>query len=221
MASWGMLRGHREEQPDRTRGPGNQPPTGLPVLSRGRHHGPEQGSCVMEYVSVLAGTTFSAHPACTHPHLAWLARQVNDRLDEPARSRLTVLAPTLIGTRRPHPAIPAVVYRALAHAGLAAAPDEHMLRDVAELAARHLNWHTGPTLGWRTRARPWQPLWTVDRHALSASVRAATDRLPGPERDRLLLTALADAVTITRHTLALPPMATGLDDERGPRPGAR
>ncbi|MCD2197330.1 hypothetical protein LQ327_28550 [Actinomycetospora endophytica] len=225
MTWWGARRERRAERPGETFGPGGSgdpPPAGLPVLSRGRHHGPEQGSCVMEYVSVLAGTPFSAHPACTHPHLAWLARRVNDRLDESSRGRLAVLAPALIGTRRPHPAIPAAVYRAIARAGLTAAPDEHMLQDVAELAGRHVDWHTasGPNgRSWR-RARPWQPLWTVDRHALLATAWAAADRLPHPEGDRLLLAALADAVTTTRDTLGLPPITTGLDSERGPRPAS-
>jgi hypothetical protein len=74
------------------------PPNLLPVLTRGRHRGPEDGACVMEYVSVLAGGRFTDHPQCTHPALASLARLVNDRIaDEQIRSGLARLAPDLIG----------------------------------------------------------------------------------------------------------------------------
>jgi hypothetical protein len=55
-------------------------PDQLPILQRGRHRRPEDGACVMEYVSVLAGCAFTDHPRCTHPALA------------------TLLAPDLIGT---------------------------------------------------------------------------------------------------------------------------
>src|SRR5919205_1231168 len=74
-------------------------PDQLPILQRGRHRRPEEGACVMEYVSVLAGCSFSDHPRCTHPALATLARLVNDWIDDDrARSELARLAPDLIGT---------------------------------------------------------------------------------------------------------------------------
>ena len=74
-------------------------PDQLPILQRGRHHRPEDGACVMEYVSVLAGCTFTDHPRCTHPALATLARLVNDWIDDDqSRSELALLAPDLIGT---------------------------------------------------------------------------------------------------------------------------
>lgn len=74
-------------------------PDQLPILQRGRHRRPEDGACVMEYVSVLAGSTFTDHPRCTHPALATLARLVNDWIDDDqTRSELAVLAPDLIGT---------------------------------------------------------------------------------------------------------------------------
>ena len=73
-------------------------PDQLPILQRGRHRRPEEGACVMEYVSVLAGCSFSDHPRCTHPALATLARLVNDWIDDDrTRSELALLAPDLIG----------------------------------------------------------------------------------------------------------------------------
>jgi hypothetical protein len=77
-----------------TRGP-DRAPNQLPLLQRGHHRRPEDGACVMEYVSVLAGGKFTDHPRCTHPALATLARLVNDWIDDDeARSELALFAPT-------------------------------------------------------------------------------------------------------------------------------
>jgi hypothetical protein len=51
----------------------------------------------MEYASVLAGESWSDHPACTHPALASLARLVNDCSSNAVRSELAVLVPSVIG----------------------------------------------------------------------------------------------------------------------------
>ena len=60
----------------------------VPVLSRGKHRSPRQGACFMELASYLAGERWSDHPACTHPLLAALARDVNDYSSDAGRSRL-------------------------------------------------------------------------------------------------------------------------------------
>src|SRR5215471_3304144 len=73
------------------------PPEMVPVLSRGKHRGPRQGACFMEYASVLAGERWSDHPACTHPLLAALARHVNDYTSDAGRRRLVELVPSVIG----------------------------------------------------------------------------------------------------------------------------
>lgn len=69
----------------------------LPLLSRGKHRKPRNGACVMEFASYLAGEKWSDHPACTHPLVSELARQVNDFSSDEARQTLAELAPTLIG----------------------------------------------------------------------------------------------------------------------------
>ena len=74
-------------------------PDGIPVLSRGRHRTPRRGACLMELASVLAGERWSDHPVCTHPLLAELARQVNDRSSDAERQQLTLLAPSIVGRR--------------------------------------------------------------------------------------------------------------------------
>jgi hypothetical protein len=72
-------------------------PEFLPALSPGKHRRPRQGACVMEYTSFLAGARWSDHPACTHPLVSELARQVNDFSSDDARQSLIELVPDLIG----------------------------------------------------------------------------------------------------------------------------
>ena len=78
---------------------GGVAPDGMPVLSRGRHAGPEEGACLMEYVSVLAGEPFSDHPVCVEPLLIRLAWAVNDAAPKRVRASLVHFAPRLAGTR--------------------------------------------------------------------------------------------------------------------------
>jgi hypothetical protein len=51
----------------------------------------------MELASLLAGERWSDHPACTHPLLAAVARQVNDHTSAAGRQRLAELIPSVIG----------------------------------------------------------------------------------------------------------------------------
>lgn len=53
----------------------------------------------MEMASVLAGERWSDHPACTHPLLAELARDVNDRISDSGRQELAPLIPSVVGRR--------------------------------------------------------------------------------------------------------------------------
>jgi hypothetical protein len=69
----------------------------VPVLSRGKHRNPRRGACFMELASYLAGERWSDHPACTHPLLAALARDVNDYTSDAARGQLAGLIPSVIG----------------------------------------------------------------------------------------------------------------------------
>ena len=69
----------------------------VPVLSRGKHRSPRRGACFMELASYLAGEPWSDHPACTHPLLAALARDVNDYTSDAGRGALVELIPSVIG----------------------------------------------------------------------------------------------------------------------------
>src|SRR6476469_1587291 len=76
-------------------------PNQLPLLQRGHHRRPEDGACVMEYVSVLAGGKFTDHPRCTHPALATLAPLGHDWLrDHGGSSQPAATGPDLIDTGR-------------------------------------------------------------------------------------------------------------------------
>ena len=73
-------------------------PEFMPMLSPGKHRSPRSGGCFMEIASFLAGDRWSDHPRCTDPALAELARCVNDVLPDSARSRLSPMIPSVIGT---------------------------------------------------------------------------------------------------------------------------
>jgi hypothetical protein len=79
----------------------------VPVLSRGKHRNPRRGACFMELASYLAGERWSDHPACTHPLLAALARDVNDYTSDDARGRLAGLIPSVIGLTSDDPHVDA------------------------------------------------------------------------------------------------------------------
>lgn len=70
-------------------------------LSRGRHVRPEDGTCVAELVSMLAGERYSDRPRCACPALTAFLRGYNDGLDDDKRQDLFALASELVGTRGP------------------------------------------------------------------------------------------------------------------------
>ena len=80
-------------------------PDGMPVLSRGKHRNPKKGACFMELASFLAGEPWSDHPSCTHPLLASMARDINDHVDDAARSQLAPMIPEVIGLKGDDPRI--------------------------------------------------------------------------------------------------------------------
>jgi len=89
----------------------------VPVLSRGKHRNPRKGACFMEFASYLAGEPWSDHPACTHPLLAGVARDVNDCTTDSGRSRLAPMIPSVIGLTPEDPHVVArVTARCIQHA---------------------------------------------------------------------------------------------------------
>ncbi len=182
-------------------------PPGIPVLGRGAHLRPEWGACLMEYVSVLAGERFSDAPRCTHPALAALARRVNDRTDDQeARSRLALLAPDLVGTRRTDARVTATVVAACLEE---AAQNRSLswfatkrLASARTLAARPAR--RGPVERWACLAREAvRPPGVVVRWAFDTMARQWPSR-PDPDRDRQLGDLLARVVADCKALDATP-----------------
>ena len=77
-------------------------PEFMPVLKAGCHDAPEEGACVMEYVSYITGEEFTDTPVCTPLLLVHLAQFANDmQPDDDVRSaRMLPLIPRLAGKGR-------------------------------------------------------------------------------------------------------------------------
>ena len=71
-------------------------------LSKGRHNSPDEGACVMELASMLAGEPFSDHPASVCPVIGSCLRAYNDWIDDHRRQDLYAYASKVVGTRSTH-----------------------------------------------------------------------------------------------------------------------
>jgi hypothetical protein len=103
-------------------------PDFMPTLSPGRHRSPRKGACFMEMASYLAGERWSDHPRCTHPLLAAMAREINDRLGDRARQDLVPLIPSVVGLVSDDPILDTLIAR---EAALTALPVVSMSRQRA------------------------------------------------------------------------------------------
>ncbi len=86
-------------------------PDFVPTLSPGRHRNPRKGACFMEMASYLAGERWSDHPRCTHPLLAAMAREINDRVGDDVRQELLPLIPSVVGLDDRDPRVDAWIAR--------------------------------------------------------------------------------------------------------------
>jgi hypothetical protein len=73
-------------------------------LSYGRHATPEDGVCVMELASMLAGEPFTDHPRSVCPVIAAFLRTYNDTVSDRRRQDLYRFAAAAVGTRASRPA---------------------------------------------------------------------------------------------------------------------
>jgi hypothetical protein len=67
-------------------------------LRRGRHLSPDDGACVMEVASMLAGEPFSDRPRSVCPVVASYLRSLNDILDDHERQLLYPYASAAVGS---------------------------------------------------------------------------------------------------------------------------
>ena len=69
-------------------------------LSPGKHYSPDDGACVMELASMLAGESFTDHPASVCPVIGSVMRAYNDFVDDAARQDLYAeYAARVVGSR--------------------------------------------------------------------------------------------------------------------------
>ncbi|HEU5265155.1 MAG TPA: hypothetical protein VFU35_00585, partial [Jatrophihabitans sp.] len=99
----------------------------VPILSRGKHRKPAHGACFMEFASYLAGERWTDHPACTHPLLAALARQVNDQISDAHRQVLVEVVPDVIGLTGTDLHIDAAIAQRAATTALPVVSDERQI----------------------------------------------------------------------------------------------
>lgn len=113
-------------------------PDGMPVLDTGAHRDARSGSCLMEYVSVLAGERFTDRPTCTHPAVAALAWQVNDAVSHAARQELGMRAVNLVGAgRESEVAVRPIVLEVIARTGLELDPENRFFPRLLRRLSRH------------------------------------------------------------------------------------
>jgi hypothetical protein len=68
-------------------------------LARGPHASPDEGACVVELASMLAGEPFSDHPSTVCPAVAAFLRAYNDHVDEARRHDLYAVASAIVASR--------------------------------------------------------------------------------------------------------------------------
>ena len=68
-------------------------------LSKGKHSSPDDGACVMELASMLAGEAFSDRPRCVSPAIGAFLRAYNDAVDDSRRQDLYTYASRVVGSR--------------------------------------------------------------------------------------------------------------------------
>ncbi len=130
------------------------PPQPATALTVGTHLAPEDGACLMEWVSQLAGEPWTDHPATTHRLLSHLGRLVNDAMSATGRQALIPLGPRLQGLDSDDPRIAA---------------------DLAGLTTRYaLSVRPGLRLAWMHDA--------ARRHAATAAERSSEPRPESPVR---------------------------------------
>ena len=209
-------------------------PDAMPVLSRGKHRSPKKGACFMELASFLAGEAWSDHPACTHPLLASMARDVNDHVDDFARSRLVPLIPEVIGLNGEDPRVDAWIAREAALAALPIAASERqgvaavgllrcerMLNQLEGRPKHHLDPRTRACLDEVPLARDWARGFSAlgwgsstsfAKRSAPAIVHSAVSGIAAasvPNSDEVLVDLLAHTITLCRGWFAHEPAPLG------------
>jgi hypothetical protein len=177
--------------------PNSNPPFPPAEFTGGTHLSPEEGACLMEWVSVLAGEPWSDAPATTHPLLAHLGRLVNDAMTPIGRQALIPLAPRLKGLNSIDPAISAELAELTTGAALRVRPGLR-LSWMHAAARRHLRLVTGRAATGRREGAVTRLRRRIYHHgpAHRAVETAAMVLARTPEADIHLLSLLEEAVAL-------------------------
>jgi len=172
-----------------------------PTLRPGSHLSPDGGACLMELVSVLAGESFTDHPACTDPTLATIARVVNDELSDHSRNSLAPTAADLVGrTGDPARLAPLLVRTCLTVTQQLLPHPPGALERHRRRAARRLAALRQPRPAWVAQLAAWLYARGPAQQAITAMILAVR-RLPADERDHVLLAVLASVIAAASPTL--------------------
>jgi hypothetical protein len=183
------------------RSPVSVVPDGMPVLAAGMHLMPEDGVCLMEYVSVLAGERFTDHPPCTEPTLAFVARLVNDTISDGGRSVLAPLAAELSILGRADAIGSARLVAVVVHGARTAGSSARLGRAERRAERRLQRVRRAGPLGRLARAASPLHMRGAGRHRLTTAV-AAVGEAPWPDethRDAALLALLELAMAVVRE----------------------
>lgn len=71
--------------------PNDTVPSGLPFLAKGTHASPEDGACLMEYVSIIKGVPFSDYPEGVPADISAFGQWANDAATDEQRQELAPL----------------------------------------------------------------------------------------------------------------------------------
>ncbi len=151
-------------------------------LAPGRHARPDEGVCVMELASMLAGEPLTDRPCTVSPLLAALLRGYNDGLDADRRQSLKRYAADCLGTAQGR--VPERERRHLLRTWLAAA-DSPLAALGVRLRVLDVQ-HLGRSLGSRVRTGADPDLHRRTLALLDELIAVAgppaTPALPGPAR---------------------------------------
>ncbi len=145
-------------------------------LSQGKHASPDEGVCVMELASMIAGEPFSDRPASVCPVIGSFLRAYNDSVSRARRQDLYAYAAKVVGSRN------AQVEKARAECLAAWRPDRRhgRLRRLLPLAVI------------RAACGPWQP--PID-YLGAYAVQSITTHTPQTHADALALVDRLLAIT--------------------------
>jgi hypothetical protein len=157
-------------------------------LGKGKHSSPDDGACVMELASMLAGEHFTDHPESACPAIGSFLRAYNDSIDDGRRQDLYAYASQVVGSRASD-----AVERARADRLLEWARERQPRRFVRLLPAR--------VRSFATQRRP--PVDAAGTHAVHA-IRRHTD-----ESHAAALALLNELLAMDAGGKIEPPAAAG------------